>query len=697
MGNTNTASQLSNYSKRNVRVFVTEKAAEIDAFIASQSGADDESLRNFQSVLTGGKKFSFKKDIECVRVLASQTQEVPWEPQRFLSIFVEDEDDENICSKQMIHNMTPSDMRPSVVFWVTYVLCLSLGLLCLLSVSYWSSHWRGGFSWDGSLQQFNWHPVLMVSGLVVLYGNAAIVYRIPFTWKQRKHIWKLVHAGLMFLALLLSVLGLCAVFDFHTSFHIRDLYSLHSWVGVCTVVVFTFQYYRFTASDPSPKFRMATMQKVLLFFFPSVRTQHREMCLLHWKLNSLKPINHTDTSGIVNIMYMITYTGDLFAQLMREDPSTIKGAEALMLGEMLTLPQNFGNIFLGETFSSYISVHNDSNQVVKDILVKADLQTSSQRLNLSASNSAVAELKPECCIDDVIHHEVKEIGTHILVCAVSYTTQYGEKLYFRKFFKFQVLKPLDVKTKFYNAETDEVFLEAQIQNITTSPMFMEKVSLEPSMMYNVTELNTVGCGDEGESTFGKMSYLQPMDTRQYLYCLKPKPEYAEKAGVIKGVTVIGKLDIVWKTNLGERGRLQTSQLQRMAPGYGDIRLSLEMIPDTVNLEEPFDIICKITNCSERTMDLVLEMCNTRSIHWCGVSGRQLGKLSPAAFLSLPLTLLSSVQGLQSISGLRLTDTFLKRTYEYDDIAQVCVVCPITQATSARNIIYLFFFFFFLAF
>ncbi|XP_054612980.1 trafficking protein particle complex subunit 13 isoform X1 [Dunckerocampus dactyliophorus] len=373
--------------------------------------------------------------------------------------------------------------------------------------------------------------------------------------------------------------------------------------------------------------------------------------------------------------------GDLFGQLMRGDPSTIKGAETLMLGEMLTLPQNFGNIFLGETFSSYISVHNDSSQVVKDILVKADLQTSSQRLNLSASNSAVAELKPECCIDDVIHHEVKEIGTHILVCAVSYTTQFGEKLYFRKFFKFQVLKPLDVKTKFYNAEsdlssvTDEVFLEAQIQNITTSPMFMEKVSLEPSMMYNVSELNTVTREDRGVSTFGKMSYLQPMDTRQYLYCLKPKPEYAEKAGVIKGVTVIGKLDIVWKTNLGERGRLQTSQLQRMAPGYGDIRLSMETIPDTVNLEEPFDISCKITNCSERTMDLVLDMCNTSSIHWCGVSGRALGKLSPAASLSLPLTLLSSMQGLQSVSGLRLTDSFLKRTYEYDDVAQVCVVCP----------------------
>jgi len=46
-------------------------------------------------------------------------------------------------------------------------------------------------------------------------------------------------------------------------------------------------------------------------------------------------------------------------------------------------------------------------------------------------------------------------------------------------------------------QTDEVFLEAQIQNITTSPMFMEKVSLEPSMMYHVTELNTAAGAEDG--------------------------------------------------------------------------------------------------------------------------------------------------------------------------------------------------------
>lgn len=89
-----------------------------------------------------------------------------------------------------------------------------------------------------------------------------------------------------------------------------------------------------------------------------------------------------------------------------------------------------------------------------------------------------------------------------------------------------------------------------------------------------------------------MSYLQPMDTRQYLYCLKPKPEYAEKAGVIKGVTVIGKLDIVWKTNLGERGRLQTSQLQRMVLGCFSICMLLPKSKDLMY----FILVCLLLFC-----------------------------------------------------------------------------------------------------
>ncbi|XP_012946357.1 trafficking protein particle complex subunit 13 [Aplysia californica] len=381
--------------------------------------------------------------------------------------------------------------------------------------------------------------------------------------------------------------------------------------------------------------------------------------------------------------------GDLLGRLNQVEMARSAGLEHFPLGNLLTLPQNFGNIFLGETFSSYISVHNDSSQLCKEITLKADLQTGSQRLSLSSvSAQPIPELQPDHSIDDVIHHEVKELGTHILVCAVSYMLTSGERMQFRKFFKFQVLKPLDVKTKFYNAEkrkddrgspfqSDEVYLEAQIQNITPGPIYMEHVSLDPSQQYTAVELNAKEGKEGSHPVFGTMDCLSPKDTRQYLYCLSPRPELYSDTRLLKGVTNIGKLDIVWKTTMGERGRLQTSQLQRVAPGYGDIRLTVESVPDTIALETTFDLVCRITNCCERTMDLTLVLQNvgqqSAGLLWCGVSGRQLGKLPHNESLDIPLSLIAIIPGLQTISGLRLTDNFLKRTYEHDEIAQVFVV------------------------
>lgn len=45
-------------------------------------------------------------------------------------------------------------------------------------------------------------------------------------------------------------------------------------------------------------------------------------------------------------------------------------------------------------------------------------------------------------------------------------------------------------------QSDEVFLEAQIQNITPGPIYMERVSLEPSSQYTARELNSPD-GKEG--------------------------------------------------------------------------------------------------------------------------------------------------------------------------------------------------------
>ncbi|XP_075881807.1 lysosomal membrane ascorbate-dependent ferrireductase CYB561A3 isoform X1 [Nelusetta ayraudi] len=135
-----------------------------------------------------------------------------------------------------------SAMSPLLAFYLCYMLCLGLGAACVATACLWSSRWRGGFAWDGTALQFNWHPVLMVAGLVVVYGYGAVLYRVPLTWGQNKRPWKLLHGALMLLALVLAVLGLCAVFDFHNANGTPNLYSLHSWVGVATAALFAAQW-----------------------------------------------------------------------------------------------------------------------------------------------------------------------------------------------------------------------------------------------------------------------------------------------------------------------------------------------------------------------------------------------------------------------------------------------------------------------
>ena len=72
-----------------------------------------------------------------------------------------------------------------------------------------------------------------------------------------------------------------------------------------------------------------------------------------------------------------------------------------------------------------------------------------------------------------------------------------------------------------------------------------------------------GNNESDTSVFGPVGAVNPSDTRQYLFCLKPKPEFKESPSALKQSANIGKLDIIWRTNMGDKGRLQTSQLQRM--------------------------------------------------------------------------------------------------------------------------------------
>ncbi|XP_059640055.1 transmembrane ascorbate ferrireductase 2 [Cornus florida] len=132
-------------------------------------------------------------------------------------------------------------MAVPVVQFPIFLLIRIIGVTVTTLVLTWTVHYRGGLSLisDNKDLIFNVHPVLMVIGLVLLNGEAMLAYKTVSGTKSYK---KLVHLMLQFLAFCLSIIGVWAALKFHNDKGIDNFYSLHSWLGLACVFLFSIQW-----------------------------------------------------------------------------------------------------------------------------------------------------------------------------------------------------------------------------------------------------------------------------------------------------------------------------------------------------------------------------------------------------------------------------------------------------------------------
>ncbi|CAO3616521.1 unnamed protein product [Cunninghamella blakesleeana] len=384
------------------------------------------------------------------------------------------------------------------------------------------------------------------------------------------------------------------------------------------------------------------------------------------------------------------------------------------LSQMLKLPSSFGTIYLGEGFHTFISLNNETvhSEIIREIGIKVELQTSSQRFSLYDTLKQPPPqmmLEPNKTHDITVSHEIKELGVHILVCSVFYTTPDGKKRNFRKFYKFQVSNPLAVKTKLNNLSDGRVCMEAQIQNVSQGPMFLERMKFEPSDYFHFNDLNYHLSSsssssnnnnnnnssieeiekNESKSSIFDDAFIHPQDIRQYLYMLTPKSSNKDK--IARTTNALGKLDIVWRSSMGDMGRLQTSQLTRKVPILDDIEVQpisakvyMNQENDQINpvtttdkilLETPFILKLKIYNHSAQNMNLLLSINKAKmgSVLLSGTSTYSLGELGPSDALETQLEFFPLTPGLQRVGGLRIKDLTSDYTKDIDHLCDVFVL------------------------
>ena len=161
---------------------------------------------------------------------------------------------------------------------MTLMIAHALCPVCLALTVWWvngastSTLFLGGLDWKASAHHgvpaagvFNWHPLLMVCG-VIAETQALLTWRTwPATPRQLKFIHLLWHcaAGTLF------GVGLAAVFRYADIKVTANLYSLHSWVGIAIITLYYTQLFlgfaAFVYPVASPVWRRAYLPLYTFF------------------------------------------------------------------------------------------------------------------------------------------------------------------------------------------------------------------------------------------------------------------------------------------------------------------------------------------------------------------------------------------------------------------------------------------------
>ncbi|KAJ1307944.1 hypothetical protein OPQ81_002021 [Rhizoctonia solani] len=277
----------------------------------------------------------------------------------------------------------------------------------------------------------------------------------------------------------------------------------------------------------------------------------------------------------------------LESQPLNGTPSTLRD---LAQSQILVLPESFGSISLGETFTSALCVNNESSHIVLGAHLLVEMQTASNKTKLGEIGGIDSCLESGQMFTLVVNHEMKELGQHVLVCTLGYHVPPALRntsippedpnnpslRTIRKFYKFIVSNPLSVRTKVHiprspsallnKSERNKVFLEVHVQNLTAKPLYFEKIQFECAEGWLLAG-STPQTASGSESKANETS-LRSQDTRQYLYILTPTPAATPSFPIPYPpgtIIALGRLDMSWRSSFGEPGRLLTSMLSRKIP------------------------------------------------------------------------------------------------------------------------------------
>ncbi|KIR67096.1 hypothetical protein I314_02309 [Cryptococcus bacillisporus CA1873] len=259
-------------------------------------------------------------------------------------------------------------------------------------------------------------------------------------------------------------------------------------------------------------------------------------------------------------------------------------------------PPPFGSISLGSKLDFRIGLENVHRQRhgVHGVRMMTEVQSASGRVRLGEAihgqmsdttgepplqkgqESQLPELKFGEMVELQVESEMKDLGLGVMIVSVAWETLDGRKT-FQRFFKFNIITPLGIKTRVQIASHPNSTLSLSLRKQTYLEVFMQNASLESMLISGISlepveglKVNKIG-GSQMDS-----EELSVGGTRQYLFVAESPPNDDEIAKQDKStfpptypagaVLPLGRLLVEWISGpYHTPGKLLTSMLNRRAP------------------------------------------------------------------------------------------------------------------------------------
>jgi len=336
----------------------------------------------------------------------------------------------------------------------------------------------------------------------------------------------------------------------------------------------------------------------------------------------------------------------------------------------LLLPMSLTQSLVGEPFTGYLNLANYSAVTVSNVLLKVKLQIgpSSEYILFDNSASPSLNIEPGDFFDTDVEHDIRDAGTYVLTCHVSYSMpSVPEPCTFKRSYRFPALQPFAVTHRVVQFDT-RLLIECSVENATVGRIYLTSVQMDCRDGFEASLLD----GVPSSATSSSLPYLlKPRGAHSLVFTVTPKSDKVD-AAFVRDLDVVGNLVLGWRIPDGPAGRVECHQIKVKACDTPVLDMCVVSCPKQVSVEVPFQLDVQIVNRTARAADpsLVFDLHTMKDVRVHGTTQHAAGRLEPYSSTRVPLHLLVSKPGLHELKGVSLLDELTHARCEFGVLCDI---------------------------